>query len=302
VIAAVLGALAFVTFQLRRRIAAVAFLWTICSALFFFADPARRQDWLVMMIVPAALMGAAFIDLIHRSEAWRVVRYPVLALALLTVYVQLATNFVHVAPDPSEASWAHHMLLFWTDPATTMIAEQEFNHDERAVTDRGTVFFAEDGPVARWYLRDLKPADSAANADLVVASTSTEKQPNPLQTYDFTLNEKWTPSLATLTPSAALRYFFFQRAWSDVVGTEVRVDQKGPTPAAVGAPSPSASPSIAETSTPQPSNSPTPEASGTPTPTPEASSTPTIEATASAIETQSSAPTTAASPASTASP
>src|SRR5579872_5600020 len=294
VTAAVLGALAFMTFQLRRRIAAVAFLWTIFSALFFFADPARRHDWLVMMIVPAALLGAALIDLIHRTEAWRVVRYPILALALLTFYVQLATNFVHVAPDPSEASWAHHMLLFWTDPATTTIAEQEFSHDERAVTDRGTVFFAEDGPVARWYLRDLKPADSAADADLVVAPTSAEKHPNLLQTYDFTLDERWDPSLATLTPSAALRYFFFQRAWGDVTGTEVRVDQKGPTPPAVAAPTPTASPSITET--------PTPETSNTPTPTPEASSTPTAETTTSAMESPAAAPTPEIPPASTASP
>lgn len=300
VIAAVLGALAFVTLQLRRRIAAVAFLWTIISTLFFFADPARRQDWLVMMMVPAALMGAAFIDLIHRSEAWRVVRYPILALALLSAYVQLATNFVHVAPDPSEAAWAHHVLLFWTDPATTMIAEQEFNHDERAVTERGTVFFAEDTPVARWYLRDLKPVDSAAEADLVVAPASAEKQPNLLQTYDFTLDERWTPSLSTLTLPAALRYFVFQRAWSDVTGTEVRVDQKGPTPPPVAAPTPSASPSIAETPTPEGSNTPAPEASGTPTT--EASSTPTGEATTSALETPSTAPTMAVSPAPMASP
>jgi hypothetical protein len=296
VIAAAIGALAFVTFQLRTRVAANAFLWTIFSAAFFIADPAHRPDWLVMMIVPAALLGAAIIDRIHRSDAWRALRYPILALALLTIYVQFAVNFVHVAPDPSEASWAHHMLLFWSDPATTTIAEQEFNHDERALTGHGTVFLDDQSPVARWYLRDLKPADSAADADLVVSPTSAEKQPNLLQTYDFTLNEKWTPSLATLTPSRALRYFFFQRAWSDVTGTEVRVDQKGPTPPAVAAPTPSASPSASEAPTAEASGTPTAETSGTPSLTPEASSTPTAEATNSAVETPSSAPTMEASP------
>ncbi len=306
VITATIGALAFVTFQLRTRVAAIAFLWTILSAAFFLADPVHRPDWLVMMIVPAALLGAAIIDRIHRSEAWHAIGYPILALALLTIYVQFAINFVHVAPDPSEASWAHHMLLFWTDPATTTIAEQEFNHDERTLTERGTVYLDDQSPVARWYLRDLKPTDSAADADLVVSPTSAEKQANLLQTYDFTLNEKWTPSFANLTPRAAVRYFLTQRAWSDVTGTEIRVDQKGPTPAVVAAPTSSASPSASEAPTVEASSTPTAEVSGTPTPTPQATSPPPAEPTASAIETPSSAPTIErspeAAPASTASP
>ena len=68
VIFGTLGALAFVTFQLRSRIAAIAFLWTILSVAFFLADPVHRPDWLVMMIVPAALMGAAMIDRIHSQR------------------------------------------------------------------------------------------------------------------------------------------------------------------------------------------------------------------------------------------
>ena len=93
-----LGLLAFLAFQLRSRIAAIGFLWTIFSAAFFLADPVRHHDWLVMMIVPGALMGAAAIDRIHHTDAWRYVRYPLGVLVLLTIYVQLANNFDHGAP------------------------------------------------------------------------------------------------------------------------------------------------------------------------------------------------------------
>ena len=298
VVAAIVGALAFIALQLRNRIAAVAFLWTIFSLAFFFADPARRPEWLVMMLVPAALLGAALIDSLHRSEAWGTLRYPVCGLALLTIYVQLATNFVRVAPDASEPAWAHHMLLYWSNPATTMLAEQEFSHDERTLTERGTVFFAESDPVVRWYLRDLNQIDSMANADLVVSPARSEGPANLLQTYDFTLDEKWAPGLQMLTPRTALAYFFTQRAWSGVTGTEIRVAQKPATPSTTLVPAPSA----AETPSPEASTTPMPSAAASPTPT-EATSSPTPEPTVSETSFPGSpAPATSAAPAATASP
>jgi hypothetical protein len=271
-----LGLVAFAGLLLRSRIAAVAFLWTIFAVGFFLADPVHRQDWLVMMIVPAALMGAALIDRIHHGDLWLILRYPIAVLALLTIYVQLAANFVHFAPDPSEASWAHHMLLYWTEPATTMLAEEEFSHAERAVSDRGTVFLADPNPVERWYLREMKPADSVANADILVSPASAEKQANLLESSEFTLEEKWSPSFAGLSTGAAVRYFFTRHAWSEVADTEIRVDVRGATPPTPGpVPSPSPSPSAA----PVASESPTAEASIVATATPEASSSATIEAT-----------------------
>ena len=223
-----------------------------------------------MMIVPAALMGAALIDRIHHGDLWLILRYPIGVLALLTIYVQLAANFVHFAPDPSEASWAHHMLLYWTEPATTMLAEEEFSHAERAVSDRGTVFLADPNPVERWYLREMKPADSAANADMLVSPATAEKQANLLESSEFTLEEKWSPSFAGLSAGTAVQYFFTQHAWSEVADTEIRVDVRGPRPPAP-APAPSPAPAALE--------SPTAEASIVTTPTPEASSSATIEAT-----------------------
>jgi uncharacterized protein (TIGR03663 family) len=281
-----LGVLAFLAFQLRTRIAVCAFLWMIFSFGFFLSDPVHRHDWMVMMIVPAALMGAVVIDRIHRTDAWLILRYPIAVLALVTIYVQLAINFVHVAPEPAEASWSRHMLLYWTDPATTTLAKEEFSHAERAVTDRGTVFLAAQSPVAQWYLRDLKPADAVTNADLIVSPATAEKQPNLLESYEFTLDEKWQPTLAGLSPQSALRYFFTQRIWSDVTATDVRVDVRGPTPAT---PAPSASPpaeasmtptaAASITPTPSPETTPTPTAAQTPTPTAIASPTPTAMST-----------------------
>jgi uncharacterized protein (TIGR03663 family) len=282
-IAGVLGLVTFLTFQLRSRIATVAFLWTIFALAFFITDPVRSQDWLVMMLVPAALIGAAAIDKLHRTKAWRIVRYPIAVLVLLTIYVQLASNFVHFAPDPSEASWAHHMLLYWTDPATTILSEQEFTHAERAVSDRGTVFLTAPNLVEQWYLRDMKFAESAASADMVVSPATAEKPPNLLESSEFTLDQKWSPSLAGLTAGSALRYFFTQRAWSEVSGTEIRIEVRGPTPInaappITASPVPSESPSPIESPAAiiatSPSATITPTASPSPTEIPAAAMTP----------------------------
>ena len=296
-----LGLIAFIALQLRSRIAAVAFLWTMFSLAFFLADPAHDHAWLVLIVVPVALLGAASIDNLHHSNAWQIIRYPLAVLALLTIYVQLAINFAHFAPIPSEASWAHHMLLYWTEPATTTLAEEEFSHAQRAVSDRGTVFLVDPNPVERWYLRELKPADSAASADMVVAPAMAEKPSNLLESSEFTLDERWNPGFADLTLASAARYFITQRAWSEVSATEIRVDVRGQTPATpTPAPSPTSAPPAVVVPGPTASPSPTATASttATPTPAPTASVAPTPAPTAAAspIPTAESSPIPAATP------
>lgn len=282
VISAALGAVGFLLMQIRSRIAAVAFLWTIMSAIFFLADPIRRPSWLVMMIVPAAILGAAAIDWIHHTDTWRLIRYPLAALAILTIYVQVTVNFVRVAPDSSEAAWSRHMILFWSDFATTALARQEFSHAESAVTGHGSVFFVDQHPVAMWYLSDLPVADDISNAQLMVAPALQPKEPNVAESYDFTIEEQWTPRLAGLNLQSAFRYFITQRTWSDVSGNDMRVDVRSQTPAAIAVPAPIATPS----SPPPPEISPTaaaaesstPSAFATPTPAETPSSSPTVEA------------------------
>jgi uncharacterized protein (TIGR03663 family) len=296
-----LGALAFVVSLLRSRVAVIAFLWTIFSAAFFLADPVHWQDWITMMLVPAALLGAVLIDAVHRTNAWRWFRYPVAVLMLLTIYVQLAINFVRVAPNPSEAPWSRHLLLFWTNPATTALATEEFAHASRAVTDRGTAFLAEESPIARWYLRDLNPADTLADADLVVSPASSDKPSEVRESYAFTLDEKWTPNFAGLRPSGALRYFFTQNLAADVSSTEVRVDVRSPTPVtATPAPSPSASAAPSESPTAQPSISPSPAPSSVPAAV--SSATSSAQATAPSSAAPTATPTTAPTMTPTAAP
>jgi uncharacterized protein (TIGR03663 family) len=283
VIFATLGAIGLLVMQIRTRMAAVAFLWTILSAVFFLADPVHRPSWLVMMIVPAALLAAAAIDWIHRTDAWVLIRYPLAMLALLTIYVQVTANFVRVAPDSSEASWSRHMLLFWSDPATSAVARQEFSHAESAVAGRGSVFFVDQHPVAMWYLRDLPIVDDIANAQVIVSPTIQPKESNIAESSDFTIEEQWTPHLAGLNARSALRYFIAQRAWSEVSGNDVRVDVRSQTPAAA-APAPIATPTampttlISPTAAATESSTPSASASETPTPAETLSPSPTVEA------------------------
>src|SRR5262249_52889134 len=138
---ALLGLIGVLAFQIRSRLAAVAMLWALFATAFVLANPLRAEDWLIMMIVPLALLGAAGIDWLHHLRIWNALRYPIALIAILTLYVQLAATFVHYAPDPTEAAWSKHMLLFWTEPATSIQAEQELRHAQRMVGDRGIAFF-----------------------------------------------------------------------------------------------------------------------------------------------------------------
>ncbi len=287
-IAALFGVIAFAAFRIRSRLAVVSFLWTILAASFFLANPTRHTEWLVMMIVPAALIGAAGIDWIHHTQGWRFVRYPLAVLAVLSIYVQLTVIFVRVAPDPSEASWSRHMLLYWTDAATTTEAQQEFSHAERAVTDRGAVFFADDSPAAEWYLRGLRVADNISDAELIVSQAGTNKEANLLESYDFTLEERWDPTLANLTAAAAVRYFFTQATWSGVSGNDLRIDARALSPGVPPAPTPAQTPAAAVTASVSspvstPSGEPTVSAASGPTPAATNVSSPSPTASSSAM-------------------
>ena len=283
VIFAALGAIGFLLMQIRSRIAAVAFLWTIVSAIFFLADPVHRPAWLVMMLVPGAILGAVAIDWIHRTDAWLLIRYPLAILALLTIYIQVTVNFVRVAPDSSEASWSRHMILFWSEPATTALARQEFSHAESAIAGRGAVFFVDQHPVAMWYLSDLPIVDDIANAQIIVSPTVQPKESNIAESYDFTIEEQWTPHLAGLNARSALRYFITQQTWSEVSGNDVRIDVRSQTPA-IAVPAQIATPSVM------------PTAAISPTAAASESSTPSASATATADATPSASPTITASP------
>lgn len=271
--AAAIAAVAFAAMRMRFTIAAVALLWTAGSIAFYLFAPGRHQEWLVMMIVPAAMLAAAGIDWLHHTGAWDLIRYPLAVLAMLTIYAQVTVNFVRYAPDPSEPEWRRHMTLYWIEPATTTLAREEFRHAENSIARDARVFIESDEPIAEWYLRDLARADNPATAQLIVSPMSGDAGADhgeTRETREFAIEEEWDPRLEKLSAGQGLKYFFTQHAWSGVSGRGVRL--KVPTPIAIEIPPAAPAPAAAtETPTPTPTPAATVSAEPTPAETPSAS-------------------------------
>jgi len=265
---AAFGILATLTLRLRSKLSIAAFLWMVASSAFFLWTPVRRPELAITMLVPAALLGASAVDWLHHTGAWRVVRYPILALAVLTLYTQVLTNLVWTAPDPTEAPWARHALLYWTEPATTLTATEECAHALKAVGPNASVFFELKSPVLQWYLRTLKPAADAGSAAVVVSAADRPKPAGMGESSRFPLQERWNPAMAGLDTTRALRYFLTARTWlplqSDDVRLSVRQVAAPRTPTVVFAPHAQPSPTV----TPSPAS---PIASASPVSTPPAS-------------------------------
>jgi uncharacterized protein (TIGR03663 family) len=236
VILAAFGAAAILTLRIRSRVVAWAVIWTALSLAFCLWTPSRSPELVLQMLVPMALLGALGINYLHHTRAWRVIRYPLGLLMLLTLYVQVLTNFVYNAPDASQAPWARHAILYWTEPATTIQTPERCAMVENAMrAANGTVFFAQDTPVLRWYLRGLSPADSAGRASAIIGSIpagaewSVADQP---EKYEFELADWWQPHLGGLSPGAALQYLFTARAWGPVESRDVQMFVRKPVPLA----------------------------------------------------------------------
>ncbi len=236
VILAVFGAAAFLALRIRTRVAVWAVIWTALSLAFYLWTPSRSPELVLQMLVPMALLGALGINYLHRTRAWRIIRYPLGLLMLLTFYVQVLTNFVYNAPDASQAPWARHAILYWTEPATTIQTPEQCAMVENAVrATNGTVFFAQDTPVLRWYLRGLSPADSARHASAIIGSIPAGAEwstADQSEKYEFELADWWQPHLGGLSPDAALQYLFTARAWGPVESRSVQMFVRKPVPLA----------------------------------------------------------------------
>ncbi|HMD04413.1 MAG TPA: hypothetical protein VKG68_04020, partial [Candidatus Binatus sp.] len=216
---ALFGIFAIVTRRVGDRFAAWALVWAIVSVAILASISANRSDAVVAIILPSAIVGAYAVDWMHRSERWGSIRYAIAGVIGLTLYVQLAVNFVYPAPDVSEAPWRRHALLFWSDPATSIQTVRECARARNAVPASGaTAMVPDDAPQVQWYLRDFTQTDSPAAANIVVTIGKTENGAvagNP-DTPEFGFEEWWNPDYRKLTIVRALNYFFTQRAWSDV--------------------------------------------------------------------------------------
>lgn len=216
VVCAAVGLIALLCLRLRTRFSLFCTAWLGLSVVAYGLLPHRAPALAPALIVPAALVGALGINYLHRTGAWIFLRYPLGVLAALTLLVQLASNFVYVAPDPSEAAWARRALLYWSEPQTTLstvwvtaaLAKNAPHGDT-------TVFFEEGCPAAlRWYLRRLTAVERPEDAYVVVDGRGPGHGLPGRRVGNLELEESWHPTLTGLTAAKALGYIFTARPWT----------------------------------------------------------------------------------------
>ncbi len=221
-----IGALCVLTLRIRARLATGALMWTGFATAFYLAAPVRSPILVLQIVVPMALLGALAIDAVYRTAAWNVLRYPLLLLAILTLYVQTANDFLRYAPDASEAPWARSALLYWTAPATTLQAKAECARVADLIPARGaTGDFADSSPVLRWYLRALAPVSTAEGALAIIGSPQPVSvfEAQGFNAYEFELSAEWHPTWRSLTLRKALDYIVRARAWTPLDSNRVTI-------------------------------------------------------------------------------
>jgi hypothetical protein len=222
---AIIGVFAVVSRRIHNRFAAWSVVWAIVSIAMFASVSANHADAVVAIVLPLAVVAAYSVDWMHGSERWNSTRYALAAAVALTLYVQIATNFVYPAPDTSEASWRRHALLFWSEPTTSIRTVKECERVRNAAPPGARAFIPDDAPQVQWYLRDFTQAASPEEANIVVTIGKTESgavagSPDASQ---FGFEEWWPPDFGKLTTFRAIRYFLTQRAWSDVEIREIQI-------------------------------------------------------------------------------
>jgi predicted membrane-bound mannosyltransferase len=226
-ILAIAGAFAIVSSQVRSGFAAWTLLWAIVSAALFLSVGGTGPDAVAALVIPFATLAAVAVEWMHQSTRWDSIRYAVAAAAMLTLYVQVLTNFAYPAPDTSEAPWNRHALLFWSEPATAIQIRKECERAENSVSVGGaSAMVPAEAPAVEWYLRDFARADSAASANIVVTTGEVKSGAvagNP-SAAQFGFEERWSPDFHRLTFIGALRYWLTMRAWSDVEIRDLEID------------------------------------------------------------------------------
>ncbi len=282
VLLAIVGALLFFTVRLRSRFAGWCLIWTVASLAFYLWTPARAPGLATVTLLPMSMLAALAVDYIHRRGVWHTIRYPLGLLAALTMYVGLLVNFGFDVPDASEAPWARHALLYWSEPVTTAQARTELGQlksiARRADSRHPSGVPRGDVPALKWYLRDVPPVPQAGAVTAIVVADAASRQAAlaaGVRTTSFELQDQWTPRLQDASPGELLRYVLTQRAWSPLVTQEATIIWS----AAALAPSP--------IPTPVPTISATAVASRTPTATPSATPTATPSVTPTAMPTPS---------------
>jgi uncharacterized protein (TIGR03663 family) len=218
-ILAIGGAAMIMSAQPRSIFAVWTLVWAIVSAALFISIGANHPATVVGLLIPLAMLAAFAVERMHHSARWDSIRYALAGAAVLTLHVQFLTNFAYAAPDTSEAPWNRHALLFWAEPATAIQVRKECARAENSVPIHGaSVVVPDDAPQLAWCLRDLKRADNAESASLVVTvgPTRTGAVAGNPDAPQFGFEESWNPDFQKMRFTSAIRYFLTMRAWSDV--------------------------------------------------------------------------------------
>jgi len=233
VLLSLVGIAVVIALRVRTRLAAFALLWVIVSLALYLALTNRSAGAILIVVLPFAILSGIVLNYLHLTRIWNYARYPLALVALLTLYVQVATNFIHADPDSSEATWARHANLYWGDDATTVQTKDQTRAIGKQVApDNRTVAHEGMWPAAlRWYFRDLRAIPNEELASVVVGTTGkSDFDPNRSMTFDYT--EGWSPDINTLDRKSAMRFFFFQRAWSPLTTQSVAIEVRNQEQAA----------------------------------------------------------------------
>jgi uncharacterized protein (TIGR03663 family) len=228
VIASIIGIMVVGAARVRTRFAFFVLLWTLMSYAFGLLALPRAPKHLLVILVPAALLGGVGLDYLHHSRAWNKLRWVVVAFVAFTFHAQALTNFDNDAPDPTEAPWARRANLFWNNGATTPQAVARcaaLLHD--VPPGNATVFnnSDKDWPAAlRWYLRGLRPVTNQDGAAIVVDTNGFNSDDDRVRASHVDFEEIWRPDPSELTAERALLYFFTQRAWGELAVRSVLIE------------------------------------------------------------------------------
>lgn len=229
-LAGLAGLVVIIGLRTRSRFAAFCLLWMIMSFGYYLWTPTHSTDRLLWMVVPTALVGAIAVDYVHHTHLWTASRAALIALAAITIYVQVLSLFVHYGPDASEASWARSANLYW-DGATTIQAARRLNRIRRHLSPADeSVYITGDWPPAlRWYLRTLRPAINPGAATVYVNLKPPAVPADLPHTYQFDFAQVWHPLIGEAELGSAVRFVFTARAWSPVETREVSVTVRPPS-------------------------------------------------------------------------
>ncbi|HEX4210357.1 MAG TPA: glycosyltransferase family 39 protein [Candidatus Binataceae bacterium] len=241
VLAAMVGMVAVLSARrpLRSMLAGWVALWTLFSLVMTLALLAPDTANLPLILLPLAVLGALGVEWLHHGSAWPVARTIIGALAVLTLYVQILTNFVYYAPDASEASWNRHANLYWSAMTTTIQTRVYCRRAMAGITAAdATVYFNIEAPALRWYLRELRPVKDPTISAVTVGPSPIDgsgngaKHSDELRRFDFDYAMTWPLTWSGLTPASALSYIFAGEARANPIAASVNITARGSNPPA----------------------------------------------------------------------